>query len=268
MIDWLRAAHIAQLAIRDAWDAITGSRPPMTPSRVQAFRVGTGDFRAVGEHLASLLIDAGGLRPHENVLDVGCGIGRAAVPLTRYLTTGAYFGFDINRDAIRWCQRNIPRFRFTAVDVFNSHYNPRGAIKAEEFSFPVPDASFDVVFLSSILTHLTPPAAARYVAETSRVLRPGGRAVMTWFLIDDAVRERMTQGKSDRRFTPASEPWWFVQDEKDPELAVAYETAVVENALRERDLTITKISRGQWSGHADGLTHQDLVVALRNTERS
>jgi SAM-dependent methyltransferase len=265
VIDLRRALRIARLAALDVWDLVTNRRPPMTPSRVQAYKVAAGDFHAVAEHLGHLLVDAGGLQPHERVLDVGCGIGRAAVPLTRYLTSGSYAGFDISRDAIEWCRRHIsaqhPNFAFTYVDVYNSHYNRYGRTLPEEFTFPEGDATCDVVFLSSILTHLAPAAAARYVAETARVLKPGGRAVMTWFLIDDSVRAKV--GKTDKYFRPAAEPWWFVEDPRDPEAAIAHEFDVVKTALEERGLEIATMSRGRWSVNEGALTYQDLVIARK-----
>jgi SAM-dependent methyltransferase len=239
----------------------------MTPSRIRNHAVGGGDFHEIGKHLAQLAIDAGGLQPHERILDVGSGIGRLAVPLTQYLTTGTYTGFDVSRQAIRWCQQHVSsrysNFSFSTVDVFSRHYNPRGRTKPEEFVFPCAAASMDVVFLGSILTHLTPPAAAQYVAETARVLRKGGRAVMTFFLLDDDVREKLRQHAIVPAFLFGDEPWWAVQDVADPEAAVAYDLPVVVEALRGRGLEISEISRGSWSGHKNALSYQDVVVAVR-----
>jgi SAM-dependent methyltransferase len=257
-----------QFAIHDAWDVILRRRPPMTPSRLQNHAVGGGDFHEVGKHLAALVIDAGALQPSENILDVGCGIGRLAVPLTQYLTTGRYTGFDVSRRAIRWCQRHVssrrPNFTFMTVDVFSSHYNPRGRTKPEEFVFPCADQSMDVVFLGSILTHLTPPAAAQYVAETARVLRPGGRAVMTFFLLDDVVRDKLRRHLIVPAFIATADPWWAVQHVSDPEAAVAYDLSVTVEALRSRGLEVTEISRGSWSDHSGSRSYQDVVVTRRN----
>lgn len=43
---------------------------------------------------------------------------------------------------------------------------------------PFADASFDVVFASNLLEHLDRPGLAATLAETRRVLRPGGRVVL------------------------------------------------------------------------------------------
>ena len=65
-----------------------------------------------------------GLTPDEAVLEPGCGAGRIAEPLTRYLSEdGSYDGFDVVAEAIESCKRGIasrhPNFHFRHVDVFN-----------------------------------------------------------------------------------------------------------------------------------------------------
>ena len=79
--------------------------------------------------------------PHERVLEVGCGIGRMAVPLTGYLSGGEYEGFDGMPKAIEWCQENIsseyPKFRFQVADVYNKKYNLRGDIQSLAIRVPI-----------------------------------------------------------------------------------------------------------------------------------
>src|SRR5262249_46340342 len=74
----------------------------LVPPRDLELSVG-GEFRAVGDEFFAYFVDLGRLRPTDRVLDVGCGIGRMAVPLTRYLTAaGRYDGFDITARSIAW----------------------------------------------------------------------------------------------------------------------------------------------------------------------
>ncbi|MCT4572638.1 class I SAM-dependent methyltransferase, partial [Bacillus thuringiensis] len=44
-----------------------------------------GDFKKVGKEFLKHFIQIGALKPNEKVLDVGCGVGRMAVPLLNYL---------------------------------------------------------------------------------------------------------------------------------------------------------------------------------------
>jgi len=62
------------------------------------------------------------------VLDIGCGSGRVAVPLTGYLCAGFYEGFDVDAEMIAWCRREIgaryTAFGFEVIDVTNTHLQP------------------------------------------------------------------------------------------------------------------------------------------------
>jgi len=119
----------------DAVDRLLGRRDSLTPPRRLIF-VGDGDFRKTGDEFFRYFVELGGLKPEHTVLDVGCGIGRMAIPLTTYLTKGRYEGFDIVRRGVAWSTRNIsaryPNFRFQLADVYNRWYNPGGAFDASD----------------------------------------------------------------------------------------------------------------------------------------
>lgn len=228
--------------------------------------VGGGNFKAVGRKFLHLFIDLAGLRPNERVLDIGCGCGRIALSLTGYLSPkGSYQGLDIVPEAIEWCQQHItpryPNFQFRHADLYNERYNPQGRYLAKEFSFPFEDQSFDFIFLTSVFTHLLPDDASNYLKEVSRLLDPaGGRALLTFFLLNQNQQSLAGQGLNsiDFKFGPGP---YRLRDEALPEGAVAYQEAYVGELLAQNGLEMAgPIRYGTWSGRADGLSHQDIIL--------
>ncbi len=148
---------------------------PVPPS--ENIFVGDGDFRAIGAEFLRHFVKLGDLRETDKVLEIGCGIGRMAVPLTQYLTTGTYDGMDVVADGINWCSQNVtpayPAFRFHHMDVANDLYNPQGRIDPNAVTLPFADKGFDFVLLTSVLTHLQGAETLAYAWEISRLLRSG-----------------------------------------------------------------------------------------------
>jgi len=89
-------------------------RNSMVPPKSMIF-IGDGDFEKIGLNYKRHFIELANLQPNNRVLDVGCGIGRMAIPLTDYLSPeGEYWGFDIVKKGIEWCQTRItPKFKFS-----------------------------------------------------------------------------------------------------------------------------------------------------------
>ena len=228
---------------------------PLVPPRRLQF-VGEGDFAATGDEFLRHLVELAGLSPDARVLDVGCGIGRIARPLTRFLDErGSYEGFDVNPIGVGWCQPRYPaRFRFTLADLFNARYQPRGRHRAAEYRFPYDDDSFDVAVASSVLTHLLEDEAAHYLAEIARVLKPGGRALITFFLLDDESRAAIREGRAGLAFLAPEAHVAVLRDDL-PEEAVAYDEAWVREHAR-----VEAVHRGGWRGRP-GRSFQDLVIA-------
>lgn len=251
----------------DVLNSLLGRRNPLTPPKGKVF-FGGGDFDRVGEEYFRYFIELGDLKPDERVLDVGCGIGRMAVPLTRYLSDrGSYEGFDVFPKGIGWCQENItpkyPNFRFRVADIKNKEYNPGGRFAASGYEFPYADSSFDFVLLTSVFTHLLPDEVENYLSEIKRVLAPGGRCLASFFLLNEDSLDSIRSGTSTIDFRHDF-GGYRIKDRETPEAAIAYPEDYVRNLYAERDLAIVEpVHYGAWPGRRDFLSYQDIVVALR-----
>lgn len=97
------------------------------------------------------------------LLDFGCGCGRVLRYWSRHAGTVA--GCDRDAGAVAWCRGNLP---FARVD---------GNGLAPPLAYA--DESFDLVYALSVFTHLTHDLQVAWRDELRRVLRPGGRVLLT-----------------------------------------------------------------------------------------
>lgn len=209
---------------------------------------GDGDFILIGAHFASLLKDKIGVNRKTRILDVGCSIGRLAVPLTQMVDQ--YDGFDVVAESIDRATQTIsnqyPSFRFKHVDVYNFAYNKTGKNPIEEFQFPYANSQFDIVVLVSVFTHMMPLDISIYLKEISRVLKPGGKSLITYFLEDEVTKS----GKMDRQFSPTSDPqlvnldWLKIESEKN-------------------HMQIEEVLHGWWSQAPEPTSYQDIVFSKK-----
>jgi SAM-dependent methyltransferase len=150
--------------------------------RAMSLAVG-GDYEAVGA-LEFCLLRQHGLEPGHTVVDVGCGSGRLAVQLKDWLT-GTYVGLDVVPDLFQYAQRACARsdWRFYAAP--GTH-------------IPEPDDSADFVTFFSVFTHLLFEETYRYLRDSARILKPGGRIVFSflefrvpshWFIFENSAKD-------------------------------------------------------------------------------
>jgi SAM-dependent methyltransferase len=228
--------------------------------------IGPGNFEATGREFLDLFIRLADLQPEEQVLDIGCGSGRMAMPLAAYLSPkGSYVGVDIVQEAINWCQENIaaryPNFHFLHVDLYNQRYNPAGHYQASNYTFPFELQQFDFIFLTSVFTHMLPDELGNYLGEIRRLLRPHGRCLATFFLLNEAQQLLADQKRNDIDFKYGVGQLYRVRDQNLPESAVAYEESFVRRLIEQSGLVLSKpIQYGTWSGRPDGLSYQDILL--------
>lgn len=119
------------------------------------------EYLEVGRRSAASIVPA--LGDPKRVLDFGCGSGRT---LRHLRDTGwQLFGCDIDADAIRWSREALPFASFEVND--------------DDPPLPYADAFFDAVYAVSVFTHFPPGRQERWAAELARVIRGGGRLVVS-----------------------------------------------------------------------------------------
>ncbi len=255
-------------------------RPPLELIRFTGLRDQTV-FERTGQENFKYVLDLGALGPSGKILEVGSGCGKLAIPLTDYLgAEGTYEGFDIAKTGIDWCDRTItpsyPNFRFRHFDIFNKKYNPSGRQRAAEFRFPFSDASFDLAVLFSVFTHMLPLDMGGFLGEIARVLKRGGKSVISYYLFDEKLLAEQIAGKENPFFHMMDDgknirlefrhefaPGCRILSQELPELACAYEEQHILRVYQTHEMRIEKIHYGRWCGRPNPLSHQDLIVAMR-----
>jgi SAM-dependent methyltransferase len=264
--DWLRDPRAR---VADRVGLLLGQRDPLLPPAglfADPDRVdGSHDVREfvmVGEETVSWLIEQG-LEPTDAVLEIGCGIGRMAMPLVRHLREGgSYDGVEIDPAKVEYCRRTAgrvgERFRFHHADVHSTYYNPQGRWTASEYRFPFDDASFDFVFLVSVFTHMLPGDMEHYLAEIARVMRPGATCSTSFWL------SREPLGEPYQRWSDVAD----VYRVDEPEHGVVFREDHVVGVLADLGLRVERLWRGSRFGHEDPdhnpSSQQDILILTKD----
>ncbi|MHB8877872.1 MAG: methyltransferase domain-containing protein [Myxococcaceae bacterium] len=165
------------------------------------------------------------VRPGETVLDLGSGAGKACYLLSQVVgPSGRVIGVDMNEDMLALSRRHLAEFAgrvgfanvefrkgriqdlrldFEALDAWLREHpvvssGDLAALEAHSERLRrdaplVADGSVDVVVSDCVLNLVRPADRERLFAELHRVLRPGGRAIISDIVSDEEVPERLRQ---------------------------------------------------------------------------
>jgi ubiquinone/menaquinone biosynthesis C-methylase UbiE len=121
--------------------------------------------RGCAQIIENLLLEQGGIKPGQTILDFGCGCGRIIKWLMRGYPQAMFHGCDIDHEAIQWCLQHLSEAAF--------HVN--GRLPPLSYS----SSSFDVIYCFSVFTHLNEAMQDAWLAELQRILKPNGILIVT-----------------------------------------------------------------------------------------
>lgn len=145
------------------------------------WRAGTSSHRQASENLMEELLAA---IPDKKgrILDVACGRGATTRYLLRFYASSQVLGINISPKQLVMCRRIAPSCTFLLMD-------------AADLAFE--DRSLDAIICVEAAFHFN--TREKFLAEAYRVLRPGGRLVMSDILLARTL-VRMTPAVPDENY--------------------------------------------------------------------
>lgn len=140
--------------------------------------------------LAEVLVQ-NGLRDGMTLVDLGCGSGRAAKGISKRVQI-EYLGTDVVQQLLDYAAKVCPK-----------HYRFK---RHRELSVPAPDSSADMVCAFSLFTHLLHEESYIYLQESHRVLKPGGKVVMSFLEFESPGHWAIFQPTMEARRHNARQP--------------------------------------------------------------
>jgi SAM-dependent methyltransferase len=128
------------------------------------------DYASAAEALTQLLLQRAQLQGGDCVLDVGCGFGGTIASLNDVALPLTLTGVNIDPRQLDRARQRVQSRPGNTIDW----------IEADAGALPCADASQDVVLAVECIFHF--PSRDAFLAEVRRVLRPGGRLVLSDFV--------------------------------------------------------------------------------------
>jgi len=208
------------------------------------------------------------------ILDVGCGTGLMGIAAEPFLEEqGKYLGIDVSLADIQFCRSHFPpdKYEFQHLKVTNAAYAPNQSLKNEPWELE--GNLFDMVTALSVWTHFREEDAIFYFKEVQRVLKPGGRAIITFFLLDEYYYKNLherTNSIGKFHMTPqnqwifdqsayGSDAWFTPSWTEVPENAIGVTSAGLKRLLSGTNLKEIEYYPGNWK-EIPGVFFQDVLV--------
>lgn len=164
--------------------AQAGLPVPVYEALYESHAVAHPDETVVGELIFGPIeleiLVAQGLAPTNTLVDLGCGVGRLACEVAKWMHGGAYIGTDVSDSMLRRAESRLAALE-GIPDCAVRWIKQRGT------SFDLPDRSVDMIAAFSVFTHIEHEDTYNFLRDGLRVIRPGGRFVFSCLPMDLAT---------------------------------------------------------------------------------
>ena len=209
-----------------------------------------------------------------DILDVGCGTGLLGISSEPFTAdNGSYTGIDVMSNDIDFCKKHYTsgNYQFIHFDVINPTYADKQSQVLKPW--PIEDDSMDLVTALSVWTHLNEEHALYYFTEIKRVLKKGGKAIITFFYLDEHYTASLKKRTdAEGRFHSSNQNLWIFDKKayesgewlttawvKNPEDAIAVTETAMKRMLEKSGLTLIETFPGNWK-EIPGIYFQDILI--------
>jgi len=212
------------------------------------------------------------------ILDIGCGTGLLGIASEPFTSDGgSYTGIDVMEHDVNFCKNHYQatNYNFIHLDVHNQSYASHQ--KKNTATWPIQSNSQDLVTGLSVWTHFNEPDAIFYFKEIHRVLKEKGKAIITFFYLDDLYQNSLEGRKDNKgRFHRTnqqrwifdvnaydSENWLSPKWVKNPEDAIGITPIGLDKLINASNLKLDKYLPGNWK-EQPGIYFQDILIFSKN----
>jgi SAM-dependent methyltransferase len=237
--------------------------------------VGGGDPLEVSLRQSKLIYD---LYPKDKpppslAVDYGCGVGRTIPTLSILWPNTKFVGVDISIDFLNFCASHSV---LSDVDLFYSkanieHYRQYNSEaqnqKIKLFDRAACNINADFVYAYSVLTHLNEREALGLFADIASLLKPGGVALVSCFVLDShSVDAINTNSCSPFKFEVkvGSDSDWFEGNLLSPGAFTAFSLNLLDYLCNSSALSVRQFERGSWRMPFGRSFHDMLLVEKRH----
>lgn len=190
--EWPRLRQLRRSQYSEVWDSLS-------PTPETAANAATGLSRELllqssGKQVADRIAGFISLKPSDDVLEVGCGVGRVGWAIASRCR--CWIGCDISENMLSHARKRLAglsNVRLTHLDQANLNR--------------VSDMTVDVVYCTNVLPHLDQMERWQYVLEAHRVLRPSGRLYIDTIALDSPEGWHMVSNNLEQRRNGLEAPY-------------------------------------------------------------